>query len=573
MTSDDSSAEDDKARRLLEFFGVRVRLFFAVEHLEELEESNGRLLCSAERFARLLEADKNGATALPRTVQSVFVYPGENSLAAIELVRLLCESEAAVTPATAVDGDWRIAEEANDFGGSMQGVKIEVKASSIPQHVFEFTGDAAAQLIFAGKHSALLKLYWHGVPIFVASEGLIDIDAELTATNFDIRERPFSTLPIVSYIRWAFKGVGWRAAEASACVVIDDPLLKPRYGFVRFRKLLDAMKQHRFTTSIAFIPWNWRRSDRSTVKLFADNSDELSLCIHGCDHTAGEFGTTDRARLHALATRAMERMSEHELLTGLRHDRVMVFPQGVFSEESVAALKTAGFVGVVNTEVHSKPAPQEKIRIRDVWDVAIMSYDNFPVFTRRYPAQGVENFAFDVLLGKPCLIVIHHDYYSDGGIRLVQLIDKLNALSVPLVWRRLGDVVRQSHRQRDVSSTHVEAEMYGTELFLANLSSETKSYSIRRRENCPDRIATLQAGSHVLKWELADDGYVAFRVDLAPGETSLISLRYKDSETPARKQSLGLKYAAKTMARRLLSEARDNYLAPAKRRIAAFPRS
>ena len=188
------------------------------------------------------------------------------------------------------------------------------------------------------------------------------------------------------------------------------------------------------------------------VQLFKDNPDNYSLCIHGCDHTAGEFGTSNRQRLRAIASEAIRRMSLHERRTGLTHDRVMVFPQGIFSEEAIPELKRAGFNAVVNTEVHSNPLGERKLRISDVWDVAVMSYGDFPIYTRRYPAQGIENLAFDLLLGKPCLVVIHHDFCSNGYARLVQFIDQLNALKVPLTWRRLGDVVRRSYRQKELSS-------------------------------------------------------------------------------------------------------------------------
>jgi len=144
-------------------------------------------------------------------------------------------------------------------------------------------------------------------------------------------------------------------------------------------------------------------------------------------------------------------MSLHERRTGLAHDRLMVFPQGIFSEEAILELKHAGFNAVVNTEVHSVPVGKRDLTISDVWDVAVMAYGDFPIYTRRYPVQGIENFAFDLLLGKPCLAVIHHDFCGDGYAGLVQFIEQLNALRVPLAWRRAGDVVRRSYRQKEVS--------------------------------------------------------------------------------------------------------------------------
>jgi hypothetical protein len=437
--------------------------------------------------------------------------------------------------------------------------------------VFHANRSFVTPLIAAGNKAAFLKLTCNSVPVFASSERLIDIDAGLATPNFDVRDHLFSAVPAVSYIRWAFLHSAWGAPKANACLVIDDPLLKSRYGFVRFRELLALMKQIRFSTSIAFIPWNWRRNDQEVIKLFRDNPESYSICIHGCDHTAAEFGNSDRQRLRAVASEAVRRMSLHERRTGLAHDRVMVFPQGVFSAEAIPELKRAGFNAVVNTEVHSVPFGKRDLTISDVWDVAVMAYGDFPIYTRRYPAQGVENLAFDLLLGKPCLMVIHHDFCSDGCVRLMQFIDQLNALKVPLTWRPLGDVVRRSYRQKEVSPDSVAIEMYGTELLIENCSDRAKSYFIRRREHQPKSIESLQAGSRQVSWDSAGD-YIEFRMELGPGESTLLTLRFKAAEAAAY-SSQNFIHAAKTMLRRYLSEARDNYLAPAKARMVAFSRS
>ena len=270
------------------------------------------------------------------------------------------------------------------------------------------------------------------VPIFFSlAPKLIDIEAELTTPNFEVRKHELSAVPIVKYVRWAFPRTAWHAPEANACLIIDDPLLRPRYGFIRFDKLLGLMERHNFTASVAFIPWNWRRNNRRTVELFKQNRARYSICIHGCDHTATEFGTNNADALRSKTATAVQRMSAHAQNSGLVHDQVMVFPQGVFSPAAIGTLKEANFLAVVNTEVKSSSPPNRPLRIADVWQTAVMLYDDFPIYTRRYPRQGVENLAFDLLLGKPCFIVIHHEYCSDDCERLVEFIDQLNALPAP----------------------------------------------------------------------------------------------------------------------------------------------
>jgi hypothetical protein len=575
VTGDQLSIDDSKAARLLEFFGVpfetrQATEFRLLQSTQAGSDTRYRLVCAAETFADIIGGleDPEGFT---QRVHSVFVYPTRNIAALSKLLKRLGGTEISVKRA-ASKADWSIADNPEGVCGVMRGLRIRPAPATLQSCVFfDGNGSSATPLLAAGNEAAFLQLIWQTVPLFVSSTRLIDVDADLATPNFDIRDHLFSAVPAVAYIRWAFVHSAWRTPEANACLIIDDPLLRARYGFVRFRELLALMRQQRFSTSIAFIPWNWRRNDREVVQLFKDNPDRYSLCIHGCDHTAGEFGIPDTQRLRAVASEASRRMSLHQRRTGLAHDHVMVFPQGVFSEKAIAELKRAGFHAVVNTEVHGNPAGERKLRISDVWDIAVMSYGDFPIYTRRYPAQGVENLAFDLLLGKPCLVVIHHDFCSNGYKQLVQFIDQLNALHVSLAWRPLGGVLRRSYRQKEGPANSVEIEMYGNELLIENRSGRTQSYFVRRREHEPGSIKDLHAGSRRVAWNSAGD-YIEFKLELGPEESTLLTLRFKATEDVARRRQT-LAHSAKTLMRRYLSEARDNYLMPAKARMAAFSRS
>jgi hypothetical protein len=580
LTGDHPSIDDGRARRLLEFFGVpyetrKAADFPLLESSQAQSNTKCRLICAAEIFARLMEERQNtsgGRQEFAQVVHSVFLYPTNNAAGLAKIVSDLSGTKVSIHKGAGSEIEWCIADDPGGVCGAMRGLRVRPTPAALEGcDVFHAHGNSVTPLIAAGNKAAFLRLICNSVPVFASSERLIDIDARLSTPNFDVHDHLFSAVPAVSYIRWAFVHSAWGAPEANACLVIDDPVLKARYGFVRFRELLALMKQHRFSTSIAFIPWNWRRNDQEVVKLFRDNPESYSLCIHGCDHTAAEFGTSDPQRLSAIASEAVRRMSLHERRTGLAHDRVMVFPQGVFSAEAIPELKRAGFNAVVNTEVHRVPFGKRDLTISDVWDVAVMAYADFPIYTRRYPAQGVENLAFDLLLGKPCLVVIHHDFCSDGCARLVQFIDQLNALKVPLAWRSLGDVVRRSYRQKELSPESVEIEMYGSELLIENGSDRAKSYFVSRREREPHTIESLRAESRRVSWDSAGN-YIRCEVNLGPGESTLLTLRFKAAEHMVHgSQNLG--YAAKTMLRRYLSEARDNYLAPAKARMLAFSRS
>ena len=350
---------------------------------------------------------------------------------------------------------------------------------------------------------------------------------------------------------------GVRRKEAR-CLVIDDPLLRPTYGFVDYRELLSLMQRYKFSTNIAFIPWNWRRSDSGITRLFRENPEYYSISVHGCAHTRAEFGSDDSEHLYAKTRQALERMDQHEAATGLAHDRVMVFPQGVFSEAAMRILKRTDLIAAVNNDTISFDRNPRPITVADVWDTAIMAYDNFALFTRRYPWSGVENFAFDSLLGKPVIIVIHHGFCRDHCIRLIEFMERLNALPCPLIWRSLGELVKRSCRQRALSPDVTQVEMYGKELRVENLSDRTKQFLIRRRESNPSLINEVFAGRRHIAWNGSDDR-IQFEVEVKAGENVTIRLHLHElGEMKERVENLNDR--ARTMLRRYLCELRDNYV-------------
>src|SRR5438876_5405139 len=434
-----ASLENDNIAKVLRFFGVPWRTLTMTELLahnggHHESSSKFRLLCSAETFLRLVEECERSAEGIrfwQQRVHSAFVYAGTDSGELQKLLRhITSDSEASLRQMDGCASEWIVSNDLAEFCGVMSVVRMHAAATGLEDSfVFDTSKGNITAIISSHNGATFVKVEHYTVPVFLSTfRNIVDINAGLGAGNFDVRDHIDSAVPVALYIKWAFAKTCWHAPEANACLIIDDPLLKPSYGFVNFQELLALMERHRFSTNIAFIPWNWRRSSPEVARLFKENPKRYSLSIHGCDHTGAEFGSHDQDRLRSRARLAEHRMSGHASKTGLRHERVMVFPQGVFSEEAIHVLKRSGFNAAVNTEVVSTPPQATTVRVSDVWDIAVMGYGSFPIFTRRYPSQGVENFAFDILLGKPCIVVIHHDFCHDGYARLLEFIDKLNAL-------------------------------------------------------------------------------------------------------------------------------------------------
>ncbi len=327
------SPENANLAKVLRFFGVHWRAVTVAEFLS-YNNSDGegrstyRLFCSSEIFLRLiedLEHRSDGGRFWREHVLSTFVYGGDDSAALQKLIRRLTGDEGAVlNEINGCAGEFVVSGELDDFCGGMAGLRVAASKADLDASLILNTPKGnTINIISLGYGATFLKLEYKGVAVFLSTfRKIIDIDAELTSQNFDVRDHFLSAVPLVLYVKWAFAETCWSAPETNACLMIDDPVLKSTHGFVNFQELLSLMKRHKFSTNIAFIPWNWRRSAPEVIQLFKENPENYSVSVHGCDHTRAEFGGLDWQRLYWKAQQALERMNRHESITGIRHDRV-----------------------------------------------------------------------------------------------------------------------------------------------------------------------------------------------------------------------------------------------------------
>jgi hypothetical protein len=456
-----------------------------------------------------------------------------------------------------------VSSEMADLTGPMAGLKVLTPLRSEDAVLIGGLTDCgwkSATIISAGRAPLFLRFEREQIPIFFCTSSyMVDIDQPVVKGFYDIKDHFCSVVPLVMFIRFMFSDVAWRPQEIGACLIIDDPLLKPQYGFCNFEKLRNLMRQHGFTTNIAFIPWNWRRTSPVDSQLFRNESELFSVSIHGCDHIRGEFGATSREVLQTAAQLAQTRMQHHRSRTAIKHEPIMVFPQGVFSSICPEILKREGFIAAVNTELVPVDSQNARTQIRDVWDVAITTYGSFPIFTRRYAFHGLENFAFDSLLGKPCLIVAHHDFFKDGGAGLIELVEKIRLLNCRLFWRSLGEVIRRACRVRSERIGAEEVEMYGNELIVNNGSGQTMEVRIRKRKSEGDVVSEILCDEKPIAWATQDQHHM-FEGQLGPRTQKFFRVVYEKMPlTRGSRRPLPFKFSV--AVRRLLCEFRDEYVA------------
>jgi hypothetical protein len=496
-------------------------------------------------------------------IAAFYAYVGDDRLASERAIQFLCgRTDLSLQDPCATNLSLYVSGQFADLAGPMAGLKVSCKLAGedavLTGNVFS-ERSGVASIIANGDLAIFVRCERKHGPIFIASSSrMIDIDQPMGRKFYDVNDHFASVVPLVMFLRYMFPDVLRRPQEHGACLMIDDSLLKPRYGCCDFARLRDLMQWHRFTTNIAFIPWNWHRTSPAAADFFRSQTGPFSISIHGCDHVAGEFGTASLQILESRARLAQSRMRNHHWRTGIQHDPVMVFPQGVFSSECPQVLKRNGFVAAVNTDTVPVDPQNSRTRVKDVWDLAIMSYDSFAIFTRRYAFHGLENFAFDLLLGKPCLIASHHDFFRHGGAEAVELIEKLCSLNCSLRWRRLGEVIQRACFRRTTGPSSEDVTMYGTELRIENSLGQTMEVTIRKRESQPALVSEVQCDGKPILWTTNGNDLV-FSDRLSPDSQKHLRIIYRQSAEGGM-MGRSLRYELFVALRRVLSEFRDDYL-------------
>jgi hypothetical protein len=569
IVHDSPGLREERLGRICTFFGVP----WISSSLADLV--TGTTPAPARHEYAILGASDTLATALSMPecqgllhhAAAIYGYGVEDRTPSLRILSKLTNRQWTPLPSSEEPFPIKVTDTLPEMTGPMSGIAFEGRLTAQRE---AFVASAAASDAAANRDGSVVddvvtiisvdgapsfvQLRHRGVPLYLcASAAMVDIEQPIRRNYYDVKDDFLSAVPLVMFITSTFAGVMWRPHETGACLIIDDPLLRIRYGACDFKRWRDLMREHAFTTCIAFIPWNWRRTTQRASEFFRSESDLFSVSIHGCDHTGAEFGSRSEETIDCRARLAQTRMRKHQARTGIHHEPVMVFPQGVFSSVCPEILKMNGYMASVNTEISPVDAVQPT-RIRDVWDIAITRYGSFAIYTRRYGHHGLENFAFDLLLGKPCFIVAHHGSCGSDGSSLLSLIDRLQTLNCTLKWRSPGQSIRRAYRRRQVDGQE-QVEMYGNEIRIVTPEDRGLRVHIRKRETTPGAVAQCLANGVSVSWTRDTDS-VVFEGDIPKGTEWRFRVVYPTRASQQAERHT-LRYTLSVAARRMLSELRD----------------
>jgi hypothetical protein len=420
----------------------------------------------------------------------------------------------------------------------------EDKAPSTGQAIIEVDHHPVFTLVASANR---LMFIW-------ATSRVLDVNCEVDSDR-DLSYFYLSMVAPLAFLRAAFANHCWHAAQPMARLTIDDPLIRPRYGFLSFDELLTALQRVRFGITVGFIPWNHRRTSRALAKRLASAGATFGICAHGCDHTNQEFAYVDAPVARTLGAIAASRMSAHQQDSGLSWDPVMIFPQGLFSAASMAAIADAGFLAAVNSTCFPHNDPTVRISLSELMEPAVTRFGGAPVFRRRYPHDRL-GFAFDLFVGRPVLICEHHQFFREGFVHLEQLVDFMHSMEPRLQWPSLHEITARACRQRQTSEGW-QVVFYGRELVWRNPSALPQCVCFRKRDPAT-LVSAVRMGSLDIPYNRFGTS-ITFDCEV-PGHAEVhVSLTCRTG-VAARATSFGVGYPAKVILRRMLSEFRDNWL-------------
>jgi hypothetical protein len=428
----------------------------------------------------------------------------------------------------------------------------------------------AAHLILSAADESQVVMMLDGSPTFVCvTSGKMRIFVWITDVVFDI-SRPLAAeiefeqaadqyIPAIIFLRSAIGSQCWHNPCPGAGIVIDDPLLRKRYGFIKFPQLLESARRHKYHVTLAFIPWNHWRSRASEVRLFLNYSDCFSVCTHGCDHTSNEFRSSNYEELLNKNFIASQRMARHRERTQLVSEPLMVCPQEKYSREAMRAFADSRqFLALVCTACMPRNLTSPQITGADLLLPAQDSFYGFPVFKRHY-WNGMGVFAMAMFLGKPAILVEHHEFFQNGSAGAEEFVRCLAELRPNLKWNSLVETLTQTHARRWVSKNRQEVRFFTDTFYLQHELEQSVEFRLIRRLPETTHVERVRLGSREVPFS-REDGFLTFETRVDHPQTLSVQVDCR-SVKPTKSYSPGVKYQVSVALRRGLSEFRDNVIA------------
>ena len=316
-------------------------------------------------------------------------------------------------------------------------------------------------------------------PLYVCSVPPIDLAAGESLRDYFRPGRFVSLLPLVHLLTEVTKDRQWTPPPLRASLIIDDPNLHwPTYGYVRFAELAHHARAHGYHAAMATIPLDLWYADPRAVRIFRESPAQLSLVVHGNDHTRSELAQP-RPLADALdvVSHVLERIGSFERRTGLAIGRVMVPPHGDCNDTMFAALAMTGF-----DAVSWSVKPRSDI---SGWETAEFAPGGMPSLHRTLLGDW-DDLPFRAYLRQPIVLEGHHTDLSEGLDVLERVSSEVNGLG-DVTWTSPARIAETNYSVSRRESA-LSVRMFSRRVVLAvpegvdRISVETPAYAGQSEE-------------------------------------------------------------------------------------------
>src|SRR5262249_41188010 len=135
----------------------------------------------------------------------------------------------------------------------------------------------------------------------------------------------------------------------------------------------------------------------------------------------------------------------------------------------------------------------------------------------------IADFALDLLLGKPCLVVTHHHDFRGGMRPLVSLVSALNALEPQLRWTNLESIISETYSIRRSAVDAVDVRLFASSTRLG-VSGVKGLIRCAKAEPLTDRDFKVVAGGQPVRSDRTD-GDIIFSTVIASDTPNSVDVR------------------------------------------------
>ena len=418
-------------------------------------------------------------------------------------------------------------------GLTQQLTNVDLSISGNDISYFYLTEHSHAQVIISAQDNH------QAVPIFLEADlGQQKVfllcntlpNNRITDTISESMEAGFAKIaPVMMFVKFSAGERGWHALHYYANLTIDDPWLREPYGNLSYVGLLEEMEKHEFHTTIAFIPWNYDRSQADVVSLFRNHPNRFSIAIHGDNHDHKEFTDYRSKSLAAQVDdlkQALSRMESFQKLTGIPYDKVMIFPHSIAPKEMLGALKTYNYSATVN----SSNVPQNITRptnMSEAFRPVTLLFDGFPSISRYSTAVQVPEayVAMNQFLGNPLFFYDHSELFSQGIGAFDPVADEVNRLEPATEWRSLGEIVRHLYVVKLRNDSNYDVQSFSSNICLENGIGRSSIFYVQKQEIGGQTIASVTVDGITYPYSF-QKGQISLDIPVPLGGTRCISIQY-----------------------------------------------